>query len=355
MRVGIAGAGAIALASAAWMANRNHEVALWSPRNNTADALRDKPLVCGGVLDASYRVGVVDSAEGLAEQADVLLIAVPANGHRAVFDKLLPHLRNGQLVIVSSMSSLSSLYLYESATTRGISIEVASFGSTVLTARRESAAHVRIMTQRKSLGVSCLPRSAQQRAISTCQALFGDVFTADENALSTALTNINPVAHGPLALLNWTRIERGESWPQYQFMTQRVAAVIEQLDAERIAVASAFGLQVRSIERHFLLSFGTSAERLVDIAAELHEKRGGPPGPIEIQTRFLTEDVPFGLVFTLAMSRLAKVPTPATAATAAMAGVVIGVDFSAANDLLPTFGLAGESVDGLLSRVNVDR
>lgn len=354
MKVGIVGCGAIALASAAWMVSRGHEVTVWATRGSGAEALRSEELRSTGVLEAAVRVGVAAGAADLS-QADVLLIAVPVNGHRAVMDVLLPHLRAGQIVIVSSMGSLSSLYLYEAAMARGVAITVASFGTTVLTARRQSNTKVRIMTRRTSLGVSCLPRSGEKQALAICEALFGPGFTHDENALATTLTNINPVAHGPLALFNWTRIERGENWPQYHFMTARVAAVIEQLDAERRAVASAFGLHVRTIERHFAQSFDTQAQRLADIAAELHDKRGGPPGPTDVQTRFLSEDVPFGLVFTLALSHVAQIPVPATEATATLAGLVMGEDFSAANDLIFALRLPGESVHGLLKRVNASR
>lgn len=355
MKVGILGCGGIGVASAAYLATRGHEVAVWSPRGQGAEALREQPLRASGAVEASVRVGVAASVAELSANADVLLVAVPLNGHRPVMDALLPHLRAGQMVIVSSMGSLSSLYLYEAALARGVRISVASFGTTVLTARRQGPSEVRVMTLRSSLGVSCLPRSDQQRALQTCVDLFGERFTNDENSLATALTNINPVAHGPLALFNWTRIERAENWPQYHFMTPRVAAVIEQLDAERLAVAGAFGLRVRTIERHFAQSFDTASERLADIAAELHAKRGGPPGPTDVTTRFLSEDVPYGLVFTLALSHVAQIPAPATEATAAMAGLVVGEDFAAANDLIYALRLPAESVDGLLARVNASR
>ncbi|MBS0340716.1 MAG: NAD/NADP octopine/nopaline dehydrogenase family protein [Proteobacteria bacterium] len=355
MKVGILGAGGIGLASAAWMAQRGHDVMIWSPRGSTSDALRRESLKATGVLEATMPVKVADGAGELAQFADVLLLAIPLNGHRSAMDAVLPHLRAGQMVIVSSMGSLSALYLYEAAIGRGVPISVASFGTTVLTARRQGPAEVRIMTRRTKVGVSCLPCTDQAMAMQACEILFGPGFIGDENALATTLANINPVAHGPLALFNWTRIERGENWPQYHFMTPRVAAVIEQLDAERMAIAGAFGLRLRTLERHFAQSFNTQSAHLADIAAELHDKRGGPPGPTDVKTRFLSEDVPYGLVFTLALSHLTQVSAPATEATAAMAGLILGEDFAAANDLIFALRVPSESVDGLLARVNARR
>jgi opine dehydrogenase len=353
MKVGIVGCGGIGLASAAWMVERGHQVSMWSPRADAPEPLKNGQIQSIGILEADVKVHVVETPEQLVGAVEVILIAVPANGHRAVMDALVPHIRSGQTVIVSAMNSLSSLYLYEDAIRRGITITVASFGTTALTARRVGPAEVRIMVRRDSLGMSCLPRKDFDGALAVCESLFGMDFTQDENALATALTSTNPIAHAPLALFNWTRIERAESWPQFHYMTERVSAVIKLLDAEKIAVARAFGLRVQTIEEHFARSFKTSSDgRLADIASELHAKRGGPPGPTDVNTRFLVEDVPYGLIFTLALSQIAAVPTPATQAIVATASLLLDTDFTVENNLISTLKLTTESIEGLLSRVN---
>ena len=350
-RIGIAGVGAIALGCAAWLRARGHRITLWAPRGPQSHPLATQPLQASGVLEGRFEVGVADDARDLCSGSEVILIAVPANGHRAVMDRLTPHLSESHVVIVSSMASLSSLYLYEALKRRGRDVTVAAFGTTVLTARRESSARVRIMTRRGLLGVSALPRARTEAAVQLCTELFGDGFVPHENALATALTNINPAAHGPLALFNWTRIERAEAWPQYHYMTPRVSAVIERLDAERLALARAFGVTVRSIGQHFAQSFGTTSERLADIAAELHAKRGGPPGPTDTGTRFLTEDVPFGLVFCAALGQIAGVPMPATQTIIDAAALIVGRDFAQDNDLIGPLGLHETSPEALLERV----
>jgi len=350
-RVGIAGAGAIALASAAWLRQAGHGVTLWSPGGHGADALRTRPLEAIGVQPCSVTVHVADDAAQLCHASDVLLLALPVNGHRRAMDALLPFLRDGQTAIVSSMASLSSLYLYESARRAGRRITVASFGTTVLTARRESGTQVRVMTRRQAVGVSALPGAGIAGVLELCAALFGGGFFAQQNTLASALTNVNPQSHGPLAVFNWTRIERAENWPQYHCMTPGVARAIEALDLERRAVAKAFGLELGPIEEHFARSFGTTSTRLEDIAAELHAKRGGPPGPVRTDTRYVSEDMPYGLAFVEALGRIAGVPTPATRTIVDAASLVNGIDYRQQNDLLEPLGLARETVAGLLARL----
>ncbi len=350
-RVGIAGTGAIALASAAWLRQAGHGVTVWSPGGRGADALRTQPLEASGLRSFAVMVEVADDAAGLCATADVLLLALPVNGHKRVMDALLPFLRDGQTVIVSSMASLSSLYLHEAARRAGRQVTVASFGTTVLTARRESGTQVKVMTRRKAVGVSALPAAKANDAVALCTALFGDGFSVQQSALASALANVNPQSHGPLAVFNWTRIERAENWPQYHCMTPGVSRAIEALDRERRAVAAAFGIEVGPIEAHFARSFGTTSHTLADIAAELHAKRGGPPGPTQVDTRYVSEDMPYGLVFVEALGAMAGVPTPATRTIVDAASLLNGVDYRSENDLLEPLGLARESVAGLLARL----
>lgn len=58
-----------------------------------------------------------------------------------------------QLVIVSSMGSLSSLYLLERAVARGIA-PVASFGTTALHGAAQGAYQVNIMIRRSQVAIS---------------------------------------------------------------------------------------------------------------------------------------------------------------------------------------------------------
>lgn len=354
-KIGIVGSGSIALAYAAWAADRGHAVILWSPRSVTV-VQGNEPVCATGALEGSYPVRHAKSPSELCAHADILVIAVPLNGHRQVMDALLPHMKSAQTILVSSMGSLSALYAFETAQSMGLTLTVGSFGTTVLTARRTHPNQVRIMTHRKTVPVSCLPRFEIGAVLATCEAIFGDSgFVAEGNVLVSTLANTNPVSHVPLALFNWTRIERAESWPQYHYMTAHVASVIQQLDGERIAIAKAFGIEARGIEQHLSRSFNTDAQQLAEIASELHRKRGGPPGPTDVHTRYLSEDVPFGLVFLAAIGKLVDIRTPVTDALVATSSLIAGQDFGCGNDLLAPLCLAQESAAHLLQRVCADR
>jgi opine dehydrogenase len=117
-------------------------------------------------------------------------------------------------------------------------------------------------------------------------------------------------------------------------MTPAVCRLIEGLDRERLALAAAYGTSVPTAEAHFARSYATTAPNLAGIAAEIHARRGGPPGPTEMSTRFVTEDVPFGLVFYQWLARAKGLSMPLTDASVVLASSVWGQDFARQNDLL---------------------
>ena len=80
---------------------------------------------------------------------------------------------------------------------------------------------------------------------------------------------------------------------------------------------------------------------LAEQAALLRARRGGPPGPTALDTRFVLEDAPFGLGFITAVARVAGVRTPLTAACLDVLSALWGHNLAADNDVLPALDLGG--------------
>src|SRR5215216_6326407 len=112
MRVAVLGAGAIAYGGAAYLIERGHDPILWSPSGRrTRELAAGKPLVATGALEGEFQPRVASSCADAVNGAEVILIALPANGHRAVFDAAAPHIRPGQMVAISGHLSFGALYL----------------------------------------------------------------------------------------------------------------------------------------------------------------------------------------------------------------------------------------------------
>ena len=115
--------------------------------------------------------------------------------------------------------------------------------------------------------------------------------------------------------------------------------MIEALDAERLALAASFGLSVRSVEDHYVASFGVERATLAEMSAAVTAKKPDLRGPTTLDTRFVTEDVPFGLLPLAMLGKATGVPMPLHQAGIDLFSALYGRDFAAENDLLPVLGI----------------
>jgi opine dehydrogenase len=380
-RVAVVGAGPVGRATAAVAAFAGHETAIWSPSGagtapllgagtapllgagtapllgagtaphpNAGTALPSRGTIATtGAVVGRADVAILPSPEAVASY-DLVVIALPGHAYSTVLPRVLPSLHGDQMVVASGALSLLPLWIRENGGVATARPTVLGWGTTLCTARRTALADVEINTLRAQFEMAVLPAARGPDALATCRAVFGDRFTLVDNVLATTLSNINPVAHAAEALPNLTRMERGESWYLFDCLTPAAARIAEAIDRERIAIAAAFGLRVRSIETHYELSYHVAPGSVADIAAAIHARDRAPPGPTSLEHRYVLEDMPFGLVFYEALARIAGIPVPVTSAAVTFASAAYGRDFRAGNPFIGALGLVDTTPAELLAR-----
>ena len=348
MRVAILGAGAIGFGGAAFLSERGHEPILWSPSGKrTVELAAGAPLTAmGAVAGISHPKIAETCAEALAD-AEVAFVTLPGNGHRAVFAAMAPYLRADQIVIISGHLSFGALYLAKLLAERGLEIPIVAWGTTVTTGRQRSLTEVNVSNLRRKVDVATLPLSASDRGLAICTELFGERFVPRSDLLAIAVSNLNPQNHMGIALCNLTRMERGEAWGQNENLTDAVGRLLEALDAERLAIAGKLGLQVRTVREHYHLSFHVPMAPIGEMSRALHERGEATFGPTSLDTRYVTEDVPFGLVPSALLGRLVGAPATLHESGTAILSALYGRDFRGDNDLLPALGIENMSVEAL--------
>lgn len=339
MKVSVIGTGGVGLSYVAYLANRGHEVTLWSPSGKGTEFVsRGEQVIATGAFVGETLPRIAASAKEATLDANVIVLALRANGHRLVLDQIAPHLKSGHTVLISSQYSLGALYLSKLLAGRKIDVPIGALSTTVILAQRVVNA-VEVHGVRERVDVASIPANAGKDVLDICEAVFGDRFTLRDDVLAIALSNLNPPVHMANCLCNLTRMERGESWDANQMITASVGRLIEGLDAERLAIAAAFGLKVRSVLEHFALSFQLPlATTLTEMAQTLHSRRSSM-GPKIPDHRHLTEDLPFGIAPLIEIGKCADVPMPLHTAGLEILSALRGKDFKADNDMLPTFQL----------------
>jgi opine dehydrogenase len=345
MRVSILGAGAIAYGAAAYLAQAGHDPMLWSPSGKrTATLAAGKPLIATNAIVGAFQPRIASSCADAIANADAVMVALPGYGHKSVLEAAGAHLREGQPVIISSHTSFGALYLSRLLAARGVHAPIIAWGTTLTTGRQPSLSEVNVATVRQKIDLATVPDGAIDAGHALCTALFGDRFVRRDGLLAIALSNLNPQNHLGIALLNLTRMERGEEWSQGQNITPTVGRLIEALDEERLAIARIFGFSVRTVKEHFSLSFHVPMASVSEMNQEMHRQGRGGLGPATVNSRYVLEDVPFGLLPTILLGRLAGSRATLHEAGVALFSAAYGRDFAQDNDLLPELGLERLSV-----------
>jgi opine dehydrogenase len=339
MRVAILGAGAIAFASAALLCRNGHQPILWSPSGRRTAALAGgAPLTASGAVQGMFHPIIAATCADALADADVVFVAVPGYAHRAVIDAALPHLRADQPVVFSSHMSFSLLYLLRRWAAFGSAPPVIAWGTTVVTGRQTGPSEVLVSHVRNKVDMAVLPASAAPDGLALCTALFGDRFVLRESLTAIGLSNLNPQNHLAIALCNLTRMEKGEHWQQYAHITGAVGRLLEALDAERLAIADGYGVKVRTLHEHFRLSFDAVGNTMAELALSLSARGADVSGPATLDSRYVTEDVPFGLWPTVCLAEAIGVPAPLHESGVRIMSALYGRDFAAENDILPALG-----------------
>jgi len=348
VKIGIAGAGSIAFGTAALLAENGHDPMLWSPSGDgTAELSSGVQLTATGAISCQLTPRVAHSAEELCANNDVLVVALPGYGHKTVMDALVPHIRKNQHVIISSHASLGALYLSQRLAERGISVPITAWGTTAVTGRKKSGTEVQVNTVRKLVDACTIPEHATDEGLAVCKHLFGDRFQLRDGLLAISLSNLNPQNHMGIALGNMTRMEHGETWSQGQNVTPNIGRLLEELDQERLAIAKVLGLEVRTIFEHFHLSFHVPVASISEMNQQMHQLGNGGTGPATADSRYVTEDVPYGLGLTVVLGELAGQPAKLHDAGIRIFSAMYGRDFMAENELLNALNLSRFTLEDL--------
>lgn len=350
MRIAIVGAGPVGCAAAAFLVRTGHAPAMWSPSGGRLrrDAGRAH-VACAGAVQGEVSFEWLDAPERLAD-FPVVLVCLPADAYGTVLGRLGAVWRSGQHVVLSGALSLAPLWIAAAAP----GLRVTGWGTTLTTTHflPDGTLHVNPLRDRIDMATVGCAEHAPERgsALEECECLFGPRFVSADSLLAPTLANINPIAHAAEVIPNLTRMESGETWSLFGNFTPVVGRLAESLDAERRAVALAFGLRLPSLRQHYARSYHLPEGPLHAMAAAIAERGMSPNGPASLDHRYVREDAPFGLAFLEALGRTAGVRTPVLSGCLTLLCAGYGRDFRGDNFLLGALGIPGSDVGALLAR-----
>jgi opine dehydrogenase len=350
--VAIVGTGIGGTEMAGYLGLHGTRVRVHDIRKEAVDGIRDR----GGLEVSGIESGfapVERATTDLAEAVDgATLIAVTTvnNDHRAVARQLAPLLRDGQVVALIPGYVGGSFEFRRALATAGCraAIKLGEVDNFPFTGAVLGPAAVRVASLKRQLQVAALPAVDGAAVLDLVKRALPPA-TLARNVLQTALATMNPILHVPGMLGNQGRLDAGERFQFYGTgITPSVARVVEALDAERVALARAFGVDVPTVRGWLARTYGLEGPELYPLIQRLHhEIFKDSPAPGALDARYVTEDVPYGLVPIAELGRLAGVPTPVAHALAVLASAALGRDFMTEGRTLARMGLEGRTLTTL--------
>jgi opine dehydrogenase len=134
--------------------------------------------------------------------------------------------------------------------------------------------------------------------------------------------------------------------------TPSINKVSSKMDEEKMAVAAALGLKRVSNEEWTHMMYARYTDKTTGSYYEEKYYKNAYDAPPNLKHRYLTEDVPYGLIPLCSIAKAAEVQTPTLNAIVTLASVVNEVEYMREGATLEKLGLEGMSTSRMVEFVN---
>lgn len=291
---------------------------------------------------------VTTNIDEAVKDADVIMVVVPAYAHEFMAKALAPVVKPSQIVVLNPGYFGGTLVFRNIFRSYGIECPILAETMILLYATRiVGPGVVGIQDIKRWLGVAALPASDTQRIVEALKPAFPQIAPMN-SILETGLNNTNPMVHVVTTILNWGRTHSEGQAANFEFsewVTPPVKPMVEKLDRERMAVIQALGIRGITDEEFYVLCYGGKKRDVVQRVGEV------PPNATIVPDRYITEDVPMGLVPIASLADVLGVKVPLTKVLIDFACILKDKDYWAEGRTMEKLGLGGLDKAGIIAAV----
>jgi len=325
--------------------------------------LRTKEIQIEGIsIDgvAKMNLATTDIQQAIKD-AEVIFVITPAFGHKAMAEVCAPFIQDGQIIVLMPGSG-GSLEFVNIFNQKKVKREVSFAESCTLPygARLKGSGHVSVLINAVILPTGVFPSKKTGEVISKLKQFY-PIITPAKDVLEAAINNPNPIVHPVATLLNAARIEhsKGEFYLYAEGMTPAVARTYESLNHERLAICKTLGYKLYHWDNLEFKDYnlGETEEecryRILNTSMDAAFGKDGiyagikMKGPEHLKDRFVTEDVPYGMVLLSTLGDLLEVPTPTHDAVIQLASIINRTDYWKTGRGMKQLGLSNLDKKGL--------
>lgn len=301
MKITILGAGNTGLAMAAHAVEQGHHVILWNRFKDEIESLLDTQTIHTlGEIEGAYKLDLVTTdIEEALNDPDIILIATPSFVHRYFAEEVAKYLKNETIILLCPGRTYGALEFIETFKRFNNKVRpvVAETQTAIYTCRKTSDDTVEILSIKSNVLFSALNAADNKTIYEKVPPYIQTQLNPAKSIVETSIGTVGMIMHCAPLLLNtgWTE-SKTQNYKYYlEGISPSIAKILEKIDEERIAVSKKLGYEVESVRKWL--------ERVYDVKGEtLYESiQNTVPyktieAPTSLDNRYITEDVPNGLV-----------------------------------------------------------
>jgi opine dehydrogenase len=291
--------------------------------------------------------------EAALRDVKYVMLNVPAVAARGFFERAIPHLRDGQTVIKWS-GNFSALLFAKMLKERGVvkRVTLAEGHTLPWGCRLIEPGTVQIMVWVTRLLLATFPAKNVDHILEDVKGMYPVV--PCENVLATSLNNLNPIVHPVGTVMNAGWIDTvGKDFFFYRDgNTLSISRGIKGIFEEVSSVAETVGVRMNTYPEE---DFWKKSAIMSTYTRAAFDKEGCVAkisGPASVKSRYITEDIPYGLVPVRKLAMKYGTPTPLIAAVIELASVINQTEYMEEGISMEELGLSELSRDEVTRFLN---
>jgi opine dehydrogenase len=340
------------------IAHKGYPVVMYEPLEETEDYLKlkdeKKMMLSGDISVGGNLQGVTMDIKKAVTDADVIFIVVPSFAHQPIFQKMIPHLRDGQHVVIVP-GNYGGFLLKKMMSAAGVKPDISISGTASLpyACRISDYNTVTIYKKKYRLKIATSPVEHSSTVLDVMNDVFsGHIeFIAGSNLLAIDLDNVNFSLHPLPLLLNYGDIEKNPDTFRHYIdgVTPLISDQMMKMDEERMAIGDALGLDLTSTMDQLKTYYGQNESKTY---YEYVNSEQSPYKDIvghNVRSRYITEDVPCLHVPAIELARLVNINAPIVEMCVKLSSLLHGVNYAAEGTTLEKLGLGGKTVAEIMA------
>ena len=309
-KVTIIGGGNGGFAAAADLTIRGNQVTLFE-LPQFADGLKEV-IERGGIEMEAYETNglkggfaklhkiTTDIQEALAE-SDIVIMIAPSYSTANMAKVCAPYLRDNHIFCMMPGNFGGILYFANEVKKSGnnANVQYADFSCMIYATRKKTPSSSWVRGYKHNLGVAMFPSNGSEGAFARLKSIYPYIKQYN-NVIETGMSNINTTLHTSLMLLNAANIDNQEDRLFYRECTTSPSLdnIMDALNEERVALNTLPNMAVPTlvqIIKDWYGYQGAVGETVVELQHSIPHFAYSPM-PKTMNYRYVTEDVPFGLI-----------------------------------------------------------